>query len=407
MNMTQEVISPKVSDVPFAPNVSGHGIGLLAKSTEILNETDKIKDVAFKIPDAEEVPCFAVVNQEGVATGILINREFQSELVKPFWKDIHQHEPVNVIKRAAQSFEQSTHILVVAETLKDELADKKVRFYLCHRFENGKQRFIGIFSSLDLYQHITEISAQDMILASVLAGRVTPNNFRFSHEVLSVYGHAKMARGVGGDYYSARHIDQDRILLTLCDVSGKGVSASLVSTLMAGMLQVYDFKTGTLGQLLKTVNHFLIDTFDREKFVTGAFVELNAKTGDLQLYDYGHSHIFLHRKTHFHRIKTGDEHPPLGVQHDGVIHANRVPLEPGDTLVLLTDGILEQRNDLGEEYGIKRVAAHTHSARQSDTLAGVGQVIINEINEFRGGQPQADDQTILIMHYHPQGTESK
>jgi sigma-B regulation protein RsbU (phosphoserine phosphatase) len=388
------VIKESVPENPYP----GSGIGKLVKGFKTVSETVKVKDLALELPVVESTPCFAVLNHSEEALGIIIKRDFQSELVKLYWKDINQNSPLSKLMTLTKSFDVSTNILVVAEELQNELASQKIKYYLCHRMDKDVKKFYGLFSSLDLFQHITEISSKDMELASLLASRVTPDSVIEVTEDVRIFGSARMARGVGGDYYSVRYLDDKKLLLSLCDVSGKGVSASLVATLIAGMVQVFDFNRGRLGIFLEQLNEFLLDTFDREKFVTGIFVELSQETGALTMYDYGHSHVFLHRKTHFHRIKTGDEHPPLGIQYDGVIHANHFQLEPGDTLLLLSDGILEQTNDQNEEYGIKRVADWIHRAKKNNQMATVGKSIIDDVHAFKQSQPQMDDQTLSRLN---------
>ncbi len=387
---------------------SGSGIGKLVKEFQAVNGDHKVSDLALDLPYLETTQCLAVLNDKEEAVGILVKREIEQELVKLYWRDIHQNDKLVSLVYPSKAFEIHTNALVVAEELRAELSDEKVRYYMVYQAESGIKKFYGIFSSLHLFRHLSEISQKDMQLAASLATKVTPDFLNEYTEHATIHGTSNSARGVGGDYYSIRYIGLDKILLSLCDVSGKGVSASLLATLIAGMVQVFDFANGKLGDFLDHLNGFLIETFEREKFVTGVFMEIDLPTGTLTMYDYGHSHIFLYRDNHFHRLKTDDEHPPLGIQEDGTIHPNHFQLEPGDTVVLLTDGIHEQENDSEEEYGLTRVADWIHQAKMMEQLAHVGKFIIDDVATFRQNQPQMDDQTILVFNYkHPKNEEVK
>lgn len=377
----------------------GAGIGKLVRECHAVSGAVQVQELALDIPFVESMQCLAVVNEKGVAIGIIVKRDFQEGLVKLYWRDIYRNHRVDQHMILTKSFDVNANPFSVGEDLREELSGEKIRYYLAYRQENGGKKFYGIFSSLDLFRHLSEITQKDMNLATSLASRVTPDIYGERFSTGEIHGYARMARGVGGDYYSVRRVGEGRMLLSLCDVSGKGVSASLIATLIAGMFQVFDFDGGKLGVFLEELNAFLIETFEQEKFVTGIFVEIEESTGLLTIYDYGHSLIFLHRKSHFHRIRTGGDNPPLGVESDRPQHPNEFKLEPGDTLILLTDGILEQANDKGEEFGTTRVAELVHRAKRRGETESIGKILVESALAFKESQPQADDMSVLFMTF--------
>ncbi len=392
-----------IRDLKPEVRYQGAGVGKLVREWNAASGSVQVQELALDIPFVESMQCLAVVNEKGVAVGIVVKRDFQEGLVKLYWRDIYRNHRLDQHMILTKSFDVAANPFSVGEELREELSGEKIRYYLAYRPENGEKKFYGIFSSLDLFRHLSEITQKDMSLATSLASRVTPDVYGETFSSGEIHGYSRMARGVGGDYYSVRRVGDDRILLSLCDVSGKGVSASLIATLIAGMFQVFDFEGGKLGIFLEELNAFLIETFEQEKFVTGIFVEVQEKTGLLTIFDYGHSLIFLHRKSHFHRIRTGGDNPPLGIESDRPQHPNVFQLDPGDTLILLTDGILEQTNDAGEEFGTTRVAELIHRARRRGEMDSVGKILVEEALAFKEGQPQLDDMSVLFMTFQGPG----
>ncbi|MBL8994848.1 MAG: serine/threonine-protein phosphatase [Spirochaetia bacterium] len=389
-----------IRDLKPESRYRGSGIGKLVREWNAVSGSVQVQELALDIPFVEGMQCLAVLNEKGVAVGIIVKRDFQEGLVKLYWRDIYRKHRLDEHMILTKSFDVGANPFSVGEELREELSGEKIRYYLAYRPENGEKKFYGIFSSLDLFRHLSEITQKDMALATSLASRVTPDVYGEKFPNGEIHGYSRMARGVGGDYYSVRRVGEDRRLLSLCDVSGKGVSASLIATLIAGMFQVFDFDGGKLGVFLEELNAFLIETFEQEKFVTGIFVEVEEKTGLLRIYDYGHSLIFLHRRSHFHRIRTGGDNPPLGIASDRPQHPNEFQLEAGDTLILLTDGILEQTNDKGEEFGSRRVAELIHRAKRRGEMDSVGKVLVEEALAFKEGQPQLDDMSVLLLTFH-------
>jgi len=81
-----------------------------------------------------------------------------------------------------------------------------------------------------------------------------------------------MAKGLGGDFYTIKTVNNKHIL-TLCDVSGKGVSSALISVLLGGLIDFYDFENEKMSNFIKKLNEHIFDSFNLQKYLTGIFLE--------------------------------------------------------------------------------------------------------------------------------------
>jgi serine phosphatase RsbU (regulator of sigma subunit) len=135
-----------------------------------------------------------------------------------------------------------------------------------------------------------------------------------------------------------------------------------------------------------------------QKFVTGVFVDIDQSTGELTLFDMGHSYIYLIKKEKFYKLKTTSSNLPLGVSADPEITGDKLKLDAGDFLILITDGIIEQVNSSGVEFGEKRFS-DLIKKQISAGIQAIADKLFTELFNYRGSQPQHDDITITILEY--------
>src|SRR6185369_14741718 len=141
----------------------------------------------------------------------------------------------------------------------------------------------------------------------------------------------------------------------LGDVSGKGVAASVLTSLLWGVLQFYDYRKG-LKRLLAQVNEALIRTFHLEKYLTGVFTIFDPVTRELTLADMGHGHSWLVRGGKARPLRfqgpsgASGMNLPLGIDLGLEPQVYRLKLRPGDLLCLYTDGLTEQESPAGQEF---------------------------------------------------------
>ena len=296
------------------------------------------------------------------------------------------------ICKQVKRFDSQRNIFSIAEELQDYLHESHTSYFLLTR-QGG--RFGGIVSTKDLLIYLSNITRTDISLARTLQERMMGRVRAVDENGVRVHFCSRMAKGVGGDYSFVKRTGEHTLTAALCDVSGKGISASLVTSMLGGMFNLYDFSAG-LPELIRKMNRYISSAFEGEKYLTAVFLEYNTRTREAVVYDMGHSLLFLMRDSSFFRIRTSEENLPIGLVPDGQVKADRVVLRDEDILVLLTDGVNEQINESGKEFGMARVGGVLQKNRDSGFPAAVD-ALFSSVYAFRGGQPQHDDMSVMLL----------
>lgn len=376
------------------PRPQGLIIGKIASSLYCVNKDIKIKDLADDLLRNEDVYVAGVVDEAGSALGILVRRDLFDLLGKPFGRDLYTKKNVETAMKQARAFEYTMNIFFIAEVIADELYAGQLNYYLLNSPDGG---FEGIFSTRDMLVFLSQMTGKDIELARRLQQSMVREELVETRERFIALGASRMAKGVGGDYYLIRKIDGESWLLALCDVAGKGIAASLVTAIVGGMLSIYDFSRG-LKDFLIRLNDYIERTFEGERFITAAFIIFNEESGELVLYNLGHSYLYVHRDGRLVWMNTRDDNIPLGVQSGLNPKGARFKLERGDILLLLTDGVLEQKDPSGEGYGVQRISSLISLFRDRG-LRRIKDELFADIHIFRKNQPQHDDMTVLMLEY--------
>lgn len=373
-----------------------HGmvIGKIASAFHRVRAGTKIRDLAEALLENENIFALGVVDEADRVTGIVVRRDLFDILGKPFGRDLYTNKTVEKVMKPAVRFDAATNIFAVAEELAGTLNASVIGYYV---LTGGDDVFAGVFSSKDLLICLSEMTRTDIELARRLQAGMVREEFMEGSPRFAVVGASSMAKGVGGDYYSIRRYDGVRRLLAVCDVSGKGIAASLVTAIIDGMLSIYDF-SGGLRHFIIRLNEYIALTFQSERFVTGVFADFDEHSGEVVLYDLGHSYIFVYRDGRLSKITTKDDNIPLGIQRDILPRSARFALQRDDLLIIITDGIIEQLNPGGEQYGIKRLAGKIQEFRHKG-LKRIKDELFADIAGFRGREVQHDDMTMILLEY--------
>jgi sigma-B regulation protein RsbU (phosphoserine phosphatase) len=192
-------------------------------------------------------------------------------------------------------------------------------------------------------------------------------------------------------------LENGRLGLAVADVSDKGVPAALFMMSSRTLLKGAAIGRNTPGEVLSEVNDLLNEDNETFMFVTILYAVYDPESGLVTYANGGHNNPML-----VHANGTSQELPmtggiALGVMPGLEYNQASITLEPGDSLVLYTDGVSEAMNSSGEEFGMDRfrqifVETPPSSARQ------VNELILRAVSEFAGGIPQSDDVTCLVLH---------
>lgn len=235
---------------------------------------------------------------------------------------------------------------------------------------------------------------KDMEFARTVQESFLPQNapdvqsYRFS-------AHYTPALEVGGDFYDFIYLDQNRTGIVIGDVSGKGVPAALYMAKLGSDMRTLAFTERIPAEALMKLNDLLAGRSRRGMFATLLYIELDATTGNMTLSNAGHLPPIIKKADgSLVKLETAGG-APLGMLPGMKLFQEEAKLEPGDTVVLYTDGIIEAMNSREELYGYERFE---ELLKKSGSGPGVlKDAIIGDVNRFTGLSPQHDDMTLVCF----------
>jgi phosphoserine phosphatase RsbU/P len=208
------------------------------------------------------------------------------------------------------------------------------------------------------------------------------------------------ARQVGGDFYDAFPLDEGRFGLFIGDVSDKGMPAALYMALTRSLLRAEARRAASPAQVLRDVNRLLLGLGEQQLFVSVFYgvVEMQAKF--LTYARAGHDYPLLLRSGQIQRL--GGKGMVLGMMDPDELELleETVQLEPGDRLLLYTDGLTDVISPAGKFFDLKRLEALVQSQAGLE-LEAMGEAIFRGLDQYQDGAEQFDDMTLLGIEVQP------
>jgi sigma-B regulation protein RsbU (phosphoserine phosphatase) len=200
---------------------------------------------------------------------------------------------------------------------------------------------------------------------------------------------------VSGDYYDWVRIYDDQLGLVIADVSGKGVPAALLMAFLRASLRAAIHIGYAPHISMAKVNYLLWESIERNQFVTAFYGVLDASNKTLAYTNAGHNPpLVLDRDGNTRFIERGGL--PLGMFRDTRYYEYYVSIEPGQVIVLYTDGVTEAANPKGEEYGRERLAVAVADARDLSAREMISRIHTNVL-DWTEGLGATDDITFFII----------
>ena len=235
---------------------------------------------------------------------------------------------------------------------------------------------------------------QEINIARDIQQALLPRNFP-DQPHLAVSGCNYPCLSVGGDYFDVFPLDNNRTAFLIADVSGKGLGAALLTTMLQGALSGMTLGTDP-ARVFNHVNRFLCDHAEVGRYATMFFAIMD-RLGNLEFINAGHPSPML--------IRNGAaEEPfsegsfPVGLVPEADYEVSRVKLEPGDTLVLFSDGVTEAMDPDEQLFGVPRL----RECLQGQTGLPLDQIqrcVLEAVENFARGASQTDDLTLLVVRY--------
>ncbi len=204
------------------------------------------------------------------------------------------------------------------------------------------------------------------------------------------------ARELGGDYFAYVQLPQERLAVVVADVSGKGFSASLLVARLSAETPQLLLTEPTAAAALARLNDVFCESRWEDRFVTMVVVVLDPSAQQIEIASAGHLPVL--RCALGGRLEIIGEQVtglPLGVVPGAEYQSQTFPFDPGHTVVLYTDGIVEAMNAQRDLYGMERLESLLKRTEPDPRV--LGEQIINDVRNFVGDHPQSDDMCLVCV----------
>jgi sigma-B regulation protein RsbU (phosphoserine phosphatase) len=206
------------------------------------------------------------------------------------------------------------------------------------------------------------------------------------------------AKDVGGDFYDAFFATPDRLFIAIGDVSGKGVAAALFMARTITQMRMEAVRKRSPSTILEAVNRALCEGNDAGMFVTIFCGILEIETGQFSFANAGHNPPVLLGADGGHDFLPVKKGLVAGILNTSSYPTDTIRLQPGQSVLLYTDGVTEAMNPCDEFYSEERFL-DTVRTRVWPEPRELIETVRTSIAEFTQTAPQADDITMLALRY--------
>ena len=212
-----------------------------------------------------------------------------------------------------------------------------------------------------------------------------------------IAGWSQAAVETGGDYFDWVELGDGRLVLSVADATGHGIGPALLVTACRAYFRAATRTDEAIEHAVARVNDLMAVDLTGGRFITVAVCTLDPRTHALHLYSAGHGPILLyHADTAEVEMIHADEFP-LGVVSPMVVGvARKHTCQPGDLMMLTTDGFFEWHNPDGEQYGTTRLARFLAEHHELEPTSLI-KALHDDVLAFSGGTDQADDLTAVVI----------
>ncbi|KAA3436330.1 PP2C family protein-serine/threonine phosphatase [Rufibacter hautae] len=243
---------------------------------------------------------------------------------------------------------------------------------------------------------------EELKIASLVQDRLNPKKFP-TDTWFEISTYAQAAKEVGGDFYDYLQLSKSRIAIIIGDVSGKGISAAFHMAQMKGIFHGLMQQDLLPDEFMIQANSALSRCLERTSFITSSLYIIDYEMQGVSFARAGHCHTLYYNSMIEDTFYFQTEGLGLGIIRDASyakrIHRLHYDYNPGDVMVIYTDGIVEARNTRQDEYGedrLKYMLSQTYHLEAED----IKSAIINDVSDF-SSDILHDDQTLLVIKFKP------
>jgi len=202
---------------------------------------------------------------------------------------------------------------------------------------------------------------------------------------------------VGGDFYDFIPLGEGRLGIVMADVSGKGIPAAMIMNMAKTLLHIEAARDKAPDQVLQIVNNQLVESTKMDSFVTLIYVLIEDAGRRAVITNAGHHPclIYRHRSGRCEELPSGNL--PLAIVADQVFDRREVNIEPGDCIVLYTDGVTEAMNPQREMFDTARLRQLLEATGEKESAEAIIEQIYADVKAFQAGAAQHDDTTVVVF----------
>jgi serine phosphatase RsbU (regulator of sigma subunit) len=239
---------------------------------------------------------------------------------------------------------------------------------------------------------------RDLEVAREIQNAMLPEG-TWSGPGVEAFGLTKPANTVGGDFYDILPQDDGTVLVALGDVAGKASPAALLMALLLAILRTLVDERLPLPALVRRLNLQVARHAPPSRFITLFLASFEPSTGRLEFVNAGQTPPLLRRQNgSIERLLSGGV--ALGMFEGSTYQAGELHLEPGDALLMYSDGMTEAESPDGrpfDEAGLERTLALYAGAYQKSAAAELGKAVFDAVERHRRDQRLQDDLTVLVL----------
>jgi len=244
----------------------------------------------------------------------------------------------------------------------------------------------------------------DLELAGNIQGLLLPKSFPPS-DTLAFAAHYTAAQKIGGDLYDIFQLDEKTIALAIADVSGKGISASILMAICQTNLRHFSKLYRSPSKVLSAINAQMSSSMRKDMFITIIYAVFDLETEEVVLARAGHElPLFYDRHANgsvtvgpvrSNGMAVGMVPPEI---FDATIENTRIRFGKKDALLFYTDGVTECVNSEGEEFSSGRLVDTLRSSG-GESAQAIVDIVLEKVNQFSEGIGQADDLTLIAVRH--------
>jgi serine phosphatase RsbU (regulator of sigma subunit)/pSer/pThr/pTyr-binding forkhead associated (FHA) protein len=240
---------------------------------------------------------------------------------------------------------------------------------------------------------------RDLEVAREIQRRLLPNDAPEFDEY-EVFDYYNPALQVGGDYYDYIWLDDDRLAIVVGDVVGHGIAAALLMAKLSAevkfALAMHRSPVASMNQLNRAISNLNLG-----RFITLVLTLVDRRTNELTIVNAGHlPPVVRKRSGEAQALSTARSGLPLGIDGDLEYEEFTITLDPGDMVILYTDGVNEAQNKQGELFGHPRIIDQL-AEKNWRSAADFGRSLITAVTQHVEGEPQGDDVCMVCFRRLP------